>query len=239
MGKTKRVPMSHTPRGTKYALDEEGYVKVAFHDSDGSLLDVKQATEMMARLTLSPTPVEPGKAAILDKEEPHFSDAIPNNYLKAADQNKLTKEMLLEMDYTDLLRLAAYKPASKKVAELIGTRGLPLRWGRDQDTNEVLEKPYRLDPHQIEAMTWMKIREGMDGSLVHGLRGRDCYSEDGSGKDIDRSFSRSFFSKGRFPYPDRCFEDCNGGVEVCRRGEVLWRRNKGSLPSQGLYEEGI
>ena len=183
---SKKFPLSHTPRGTKYALDDEGYVKVEFHDSDGSKLDMEGLIRSMSRLSLG-------------KPEPSFLDAIPPQYLKSADQGKLTKEMLLEMDYTDLLRLAAYKPASKKIKELVGIRGIPIRWGVDPITNEALPEPYRLKPHQIKAITWMQGREGLKREQIHGLQGGIVTLLMGLGKTLIAIVMALVANKGDFP----------------------------------------
>ena len=183
----RSIPKSHTPGGTKYALDKDGYVAIEFHDSDGSLLDDAELALAFSRLSLN-------------SPEPSFIEAIPPQYIKAADQGNLTKDMLLEMEYTDLIRLAAYKPASKKILELIGLRGAPLRWGINDITKESLPKPYTLKPHQAKTITWMRDRENMVGTgTVHGLRGGIVTLKMGMGKTLTAIIHSLVAAKGDFP----------------------------------------
>jgi SNF2 family DNA or RNA helicase len=182
----RKIPKSHTPGGTKYALDEEGYIKVEFRDSDGRLLEMDELTKKFSKLTIS-------------RPEPSFIEAIPPQYIKAADQGKLTREMLLEMEYTDLIRLAAYQRASKKIYDLIGIRGVPLRWGVDPITKEALVEPYRLKPHQIKAIPWILGREGLDRVSSHGLQGGILVLKMGLGKTLISIVSTLVAKKGDFP----------------------------------------
>ena len=176
-----------TPGGTKYLLDDEGYVAVEFRDEDGSVLDIEALRKHFSELTLDDTP------------EPTFVEAIPAQYIKAADENKLTREMLLGIEYTDLLRLAAYGPAKKVIWDLFGLRGLPLRWGKDPITEKTLPECYRLHPHQIKVIDWMKGREGLDAKLVHGLRGGIVTLLMGLGKTIIGLAHSLISAKGEFP----------------------------------------
>lgn len=180
---------SHTPGGTKYARDHEGYVDVEFRDSDGRVLEVEELRNMFANLSLSTSC------------EPSVLDAVPSEYLKLADQGKITRELLLEMDYTDLVRLATYGPATGKISELLNIRGLPLRWGIDPITREPLpkDKAYRLRDHQVKSIAWMKTREHLPPTSNHGLRGGILVLKMGLGKTLNGLVLTLVSPKGQFP----------------------------------------
>lgn len=112
---------------------------------------------------------------------------IPEEQRALADEGKLTQQMLLDMDTTSMLRLATYEPAGKQIMELVGFRGLPLR------------EPFSLHTHQIKTLTWMRAREVMNPSSVHGLKGGVARLTAGLGKTLLALSLILTSPKGEFP----------------------------------------
>jgi SNF2 family DNA or RNA helicase len=133
--------MYRTPGGTPYELDEEGYVKVKFFNAKGELLESKEVTDVYKKLY----------------SQDEFS--IDPKLIALAENGKLTKQKLLNMDYTDILRLGMYPKAVEIIKKHLGLRGVPIKNG------------FTIKPHQVKALTWMKEREEMDSSKVRGLKG--------------------------------------------------------------------
>lgn len=201
-----------SPRGTKYLLDEEGYAVVVLKDSidddteeeivEEEMVEDTTEEEMVEDTTEEETVEDTTEEETNDQErEPSFIDAIPPEYIKAADEGSLTQKMLLDMEYTDVVRLGAYPPANKVVWDLVGIRGAPLRWGTDKITKEPLpkEKVYRFRPSQQKAIDWMKSRERLDTNMVYGLRGGILVLKMGMGKTLCALAHSLTSAKGEFP----------------------------------------
>ena len=161
---------SATPRGTKYALDDEGFIKVIF---------VTVPHRLPVSLRSSDTEIASDDVQETDESgdwEPSVEDCLPKGAL-----TNITEEAIKKLEYTDMLRLANVFPkAATIIHKLFGLRGVPMRWGRS-DSGVVLEKPYRLQEHQILALQWMRKREE---NSEYGLRGGILSLEMGLGKTV-------------------------------------------------------
>nr|HMP31895.1 SNF2-related protein [Saprospiraceae bacterium] len=115
-------------------------------------------------------------------------------FKRLANRNMLTKEYLLDMDYTDLLRCATYPPAQDFVYKTLGIRGVPLL-----DTNKKSGDKFSLFPHQIVTLTWMRNREAMHTSTVNGLVGGIVSLKMGLGKTLTALLHILSRPKGEFP----------------------------------------
>jgi len=93
---------------------------------------------------------------------------INRKHKRMADKGELTKEVLLAMDYTDMLRLATYKPAGDIIYKETGLRPLPLK------------EPFRLFAHQVKTLCWMRQKE--EEINRYGLRGGIARLKQGLGK---------------------------------------------------------
>jgi intein/homing endonuclease len=115
---------------------------------------------------------------------PKRSFSIPPKYKRLADEGKLTVELLLQMEYTEMLRLATYPPAGEFIFKNIGMRGLPLK------------QQYNLYPHQIKSLQWMRTRE----TTPHqGVRGGILSLKQGLGKSLTALTHLLISKKGDFP----------------------------------------
>lgn len=83
-----------------------------------------------------------------------------------------SREELLDIDFTELVRLATHPMMSEFILANFGLRGLPLL------------PPYSLYPYQVDALTWLKDRESLDPDSVSGIRGGIVYMNMGLGKSL-------------------------------------------------------
>lgn len=67
-----------------------------------------------------------------------------------------SKEVLSNLEYTDLLRLATQPEGKQHILSLYNVNGLKLK------------KEYKLYPHQIKALRWMRSKEENGG---YGMKG--------------------------------------------------------------------
>lgn len=110
---------------------------------------------------------------------------IPEELREMADNQSLTKDALIEADYTDLLRLPFYNEYARKfIRENFKLEGLPLL------------AQYRLHPHQVKALTWMLEREQ---NLHYGIRGGILSLEMGLGKSLTAIAHSIITGKGEYP----------------------------------------
>lgn len=116
--------------------------------------------------------------------KPKQGYTIPLVHKKLADEGKLTVEILLKMEYTEMLRFATYPPAAEFIFRNIGVRGLPLK------------EPYNLFPHQITSLQWMKERELKPH---YGIRGGILSLKQGLGKSLNALAHILISPKGEFP----------------------------------------
>ena len=136
-------------------LDEDGFAKIVFHDADGTVLDITQILAKMKILstTESRLPKDDGTYTMIGDVP------ILTELKKLADASKLTREKLLSVEYTDLLRLATYPKAAEFIQKEFRVRGLPMKPG------------FTLMPHQIKTIEWMRQREAMSPADTFGIRG--------------------------------------------------------------------
>lgn len=136
-------------------LDDEGFVKVQFLDSDGSVMDMARILAKMKLVSeASSKPSEPdGKTTLVN------GVAILTELKKLADNGELTREKLLSVEYTDLLRFATYSKASEFIQKEFHVRGLPMK------------PEFTLMPHQIKTIEWMRQREVMSPAVTYGIKG--------------------------------------------------------------------
>lgn len=153
---------------TKYLRDEDGNVKVVFMDGTK-------------------------KVPFSLSKSPNTGFRILLEYKKLADEGKLTRKILLDMETTDMLRLATYPPASKPIEDILGFRGLPLK-DKLPDGKKI-----RLLPHQVQALAWLRQRESMDHNKIHGLRGGIVNLTQGLGKSLTALALIITSPKGVFP----------------------------------------
>ena len=126
-----------------------------FHDADGTVLDITQILAKMKILstTESRLPKDDGTYTMIGDVP------ILTELKKLADASKLTREKLLSVEYTDLLRLATYPKAAEFIQKEFRVRGLPMKPG------------FTLMPHQIKTIEWMRQREAMNPTDTYGIRG--------------------------------------------------------------------
>jgi SNF2 family DNA or RNA helicase len=154
---------SATPHGTKLALDDEGFVKVKFVTTTKPKIKVKEkiSPKISEEESVTEIPSEPDSVP-----EPSISECLPKGTL-----DNITEAAIKEMDYTDMLRLAYVSPKAQAiVTKLYGLNGIPMRWGYS-DKGELLAAPYKINPHQIQALRWMREAEkrgdyGMKGGIL-------------------------------------------------------------------------
>ena len=147
-------------------FDDEGYSIVKFVDSTGAPIN-------------------------LANEGKGYS--LPPKLIALAKAGKLTREMLLDMEYTDLLRFATHPAAAGFVMENLGIRGVPIREKCPKG------KPINLFPHQIKTLEWMKGREMMNPGNVYGLKGGIVSLRMGLGKTYLALVHMLMTKKGEFP----------------------------------------
>jgi SNF2 family DNA or RNA helicase len=94
---------------------------------------------------------------------------------KFARKEKLTKEILLKLDTTDLGSLAAYNAYT---SEFIKNEFDIYPW--------FILEPYRLRDHQIATLEWMKKQEAMRPSESYGIVGGIVSLTMGLGKNFNR-----------------------------------------------------
>lgn len=119
---------------------------------------------------------------------------ISPKFKRLANKGKLTKSYLLNMEYTSLLRCAMYPPAQDFVLKNLGIRGVPLL-----DEDEKTGNKFSIFPHQIETLNWMRTREAMHPSTVHGLVGGIVSLKMGLGKTLTALLHILSRPKGEFP----------------------------------------
>lgn len=133
------------------------------------------------------------------KGENFISDTlsvIPQKYLLALINNKLTKELLLELDYTHLLRLATHPLAKNLILSLFDVRGIPFK-------SKIKDKEIKLDKHQIEALQWMKNRESITRNVFYtdhrSVKGGILSLKQGLGKTLTSIVYTLMSPKEEFP----------------------------------------
>lgn len=155
-----------------YKTDEEGYIEIEFVHSD--LVLEEQVDEIS-------TDSEKTKLA---KEETERRMA---KHKDVTDKGLLTGEYILSMSFSDIARLAMYPPAADTIRTIAGFRGMPLK------------EEYNLLPHQDEAVAWMRRREALVPSSVHGLKGGLIRLTQGLGKTLTALALILTSPKGEFP----------------------------------------
>lgn len=118
---------------------------------------------------------------------------IPKKLVELAENDKLTKDLLLDMEYTELLRLATHPAAKDYIWKNLGIRGVPLK------SHFPNGDPIVLWDHQIKTLEWMKTRELMNPVNVHGLKGGIVSIKMGLGKTAVALTYIMMREKGEFP----------------------------------------
>ena len=154
---------------------EQNFATVVYYDRAGVQVSLETAMKMM-KIAIKRS------AGSVSNEVP-----IPPHLKKLADEKKLTREALLKVEYTDLLRLATYPPATDFIAKEFRVRGLPIKGG------------FTLMPHQIKAIEWMRAREAADPFSMYGIRGGIISLKMGLGKSLTALAHILTTSRGEFP----------------------------------------
>ena len=164
-------------------LDEDGFAKIVFHDADGTVLDITQILAKMKILSMTESrlPKDDGTYTMIGDVP------ILTELKKLADASKLTREKLLSVEYTDLLRLATYPKATEFIQKEFRVRGLPMKPG------------FTLMPHQIKTIEWMRQREAMSPADTFGIRGGVVSLRMGLGNTAIALAHVLTASKGEFP----------------------------------------
>jgi len=173
-------------------------VKVKFIDNDG--VEIDDYDRVRRRILAMDTPVVTNRKYLdlppppIPKDTHSLSSGVPLDpeLVKLADQNKLTEKVLKDADFTQLLRLGTYQPASKFIMDKFGYRGLPLLAGHG-------DKLYKIDPHQAKAILWMRDRERKPIGETHGVKGGILCLEKGLGKTLTALTHILVSPKGEFP----------------------------------------
>lgn len=97
------------------------------------------------------------------------------------------KDELLQLDYTELLRLATNPEFKDHIFNLFGIRGISLN------------EPYSLYPYQVDALKWLRSREALNSKDVHGLQGGIVRMVMGLGKTYTFLVHILSSPKGEFP----------------------------------------
>ena len=178
-----------------FEIDEEGFVKIVFVPyvrrkpfKKPTLSKSKKVSDSTRLLDESLASAEKS-----DTEEVTVRVTIPQEFKDLADKKQLTVPYLLGMEYTSLLRSATYGPAKEYINNNLQIRGVPLM---DCDKNG---KPYKILPHQIRALSWMKNRENIPSYEVFGLRGGIVCLTMGLGKTLTAMIHMLTSPKGEFP----------------------------------------
>lgn len=162
-----------TPHGTKYALDEEGFVKVMFLEPKRLALEAPPRKK--SESTTRSDDISLSRESQVD--EPSVEGCLP----KGTVAKCTTETSIKDLEYTNMLRLAYVSPkAADIIYKCFGLRGIPLRWGLT--VSGALQKgPWTLQAHQILALRWMKARMANNN---YGLRGGIISLAMGLGKTL-------------------------------------------------------
>jgi len=192
---------------SKYELDDDGYAKVIFEDTDDSEILPEEISTSEGLLDeegyaiidfIDYKDVEDDVNELYDQiyeGEDDFS--IPPRHIALVDSKKLTKEALLGMEYAEVLRLATYKPAAPIIEKFIGLRGVYLK--NKHKTSDGSLKTTTIKPHQVKTLTWMKEREESSTVKTRGVRGGILHLTMGLGKTLTALVHTLSAKKGKFP----------------------------------------
>nr|QBK86670.1 MAG: DEAD/SNF2-like helicase [Marseillevirus LCMAC102] len=108
--------------------------------------------------------------------------AVDNEFATLVNSKNLTRENLLEADMTDLVRGAYYnRYLANQIHSHLGFRPLPLVTFGYEKGEKII---YRLYPHQVKALTFMRERENADGGLAYNICGGIIKMQMGLGKTL-------------------------------------------------------
>ncbi len=169
-------------RKSKYALGDDGFAKLIFLDANGVKIHHSDLSDLSEAKGDSK-----GKEETVYIAQEGFGFEVSKEHKDLVDQGKLTRDVLLSMEITTMLRLATYLPAGKIIEEELGLRGLPLK------------EPWTLLDHQIQTLTWMRQREALAPSDIFGLRGGVICLNTGLGKTLLSLSLTLTAPKGEFP----------------------------------------
>lgn len=123
--------------------------------------------------------------------------SIPKYLIELVDAGELTEETLKDIEYTDALRLATYKPAAKFIHDTLGVRGVYIlnkHLSSDGRYKDTIIKPY-----QVETLEWMRNREKMPPNKTFGIKGGILSLHMGLGKTLTALVHVLSSDKGKFP----------------------------------------
>ena len=131
--------------------------------------------------TITPTITPP----VIPEITPDILSQLEAPILDALQTRTLTKELLANMEYSDMLRLASINSYAAQVIQIyFNLRGLPLL------------PQYRLKPHQINCLKWMTSRESINQS---GIIGGILRLEQGLGKTLTAIAYSLISPRGFYP----------------------------------------
>ncbi len=109
--------------------------------------------------------------------------AVDNEFAALVNSKNLTRENLLAVEMTDLVRGAYYNRYLAEQIEIhLGFRPLPLVTSFYNERGENII--YRLYPHQVKALTFMRERENTDLQSVYNICGGLIKMQMGLGKTL-------------------------------------------------------
>lgn len=117
------------------------------------------------------------------------TDSSEPDFLKAVEIKNPNEKNITNLSLDDLGRLAVVYPW---VTEKTGVHPLPLKWGPKKE-------PYKLMPHQIEAIKWMTHREELSPEGTHGIQGGILALTMGMGKTLTVLTKILTSKKGKYP----------------------------------------
>lgn len=189
----------HNNMAKRYQLDKQGFVVVNFVSP--SVLPRKPDKSTKKTIPNDKIKKEVVKKDVkkevvkkVKKEDVKILDTqIDPTFKDLADKGDLTKDYLLNMEFTNLLKSATYPPSQKQVLDILGIRGVHL-----------LEKTpkgddIKLFPHQIKTLAWMREREALSPYYTNGLVGGIVSLKMGLGKTLVALVHILSRPKGEFP----------------------------------------